>query len=199
MTDVDRIKAAIDLRSLISESCKLDSNGRGGHENKHESKSGACLYVADDWWHCHHCQAGGDVFNWIADRDGLDIHTDFKQVLEIAAEIAGIPLTGSEVDVAAEWEKQMVFAVLKAAAAHFNENLTDAHRADITARWGITDETIDKLLIGIARNDEALEVYLKQQGFLLSQDCSSIGATCLSHTSRGGMCFRTGKTARCGT
>jgi len=163
MAEIDQIKAAIDLRSLISETCKLDSNGRGAHESKHDSKSGTCLYVDRDWWYCHHCHAGGDVLNWIMDRDNVD----FPEALQTAAEIAGIKLDGS--DPAAESERWAVYEVLKAAAVHFHENLTDTHRADITARWGITNETIDKLLIGIAQNDEALEECLKQQGFTYDQ------------------------------
>ena len=163
MIDIEQIKSTINLRSLISESCKLDSSGRGAHENKHDSESGTCLYVDNDWWYCHHCHAGGDALDWIMDRDGVD----FPEALRTAAGIAGIPLDGS--DPAAESERRAVFDVLKAAAIHFHENLTDAHRADITARWGITNETIDKLLIGIARNDEALEIHLKRQGFTYEQ------------------------------
>ena len=163
MADIEQIKDAIDLRDLISKSCKLDSSGRGAHENKHGSESGNCLYVNDDGWYCHHCHAGGDALSWIMDRDNMD----FPDALQNAAEIAGIPLTSS--DPAAEIGRRAVFDVLKAAAVHFNENLTDAHRADISAKWGITDQTIDDRLIGIARNDEALEAYLKQHGFTRDQ------------------------------
>lgn len=163
MAGIEQIKAAIDLQSLISESCKLDSGGRGAHENNHGSESGNCLYVERDWWHCYHCNAGGDVLDWIKDRDNVD----FPEALHTAAGIAGIPL--NEYDPAAEIERRAVYNVLKAAAVHFNENLTDAHRAAITEQWGITDKTIDQLLIGIARNDEALEVHLERQGFTRDQ------------------------------
>lgn len=135
MSDIEQIKAKIDLRDLISESCKLDSGGRGAHENKHGSESGNCLYVDTDWWHCHHCNAGGDALDWIMDRDRVD----FPEALRTAAEIAGISLDNS--DPKAESERRAVFDVLKAAATHFNDNLTDAHRADISDRWGITDQT----------------------------------------------------------
>ena len=46
--DTEQVKAATNLRSLISETCKLDSSGRGGHENKHSSESGTCLHVERD-------------------------------------------------------------------------------------------------------------------------------------------------------
>ena len=163
MADIKQIKDAIDLRSLINETCKLDSNGRGAHESKHDSDSGNCLWVDGDGWYCHHCHAGGDAFNWIMDRDNVD----FSEALQIAAEIAEIPLNGS--DPAAEIERRTVYGVLKAAAVHFHENLTDTHRADISDRWRITDQTIDDLLIGMARTDDALEVHLKRCGFTANQ------------------------------
>ena len=163
MSDTDRIREAIDLRSLISESCKLDSGGRGAHENKHDSESGNCLWVDGDGWFCHHCHAGGDVLNWIMDRDGVD----FPEALRTAAEITGVSLKGSDPN--ADRERRAVYDTLKAAAIHFNENLTEAHRSDITARWGITDETMNKLLLGISRNDDSLEAYLKGQGFMHDQ------------------------------
>lgn len=163
MSDTEMIRDALDLRSLISETCKLDSNGRSAHESKHGSESGDCLHVDQVWWYCHSCHAGGDVFNWIMDRDGVD----FSEALQTAAEIAGIPLNGS--DPAAERERRAIFDVLKAAAMHYNDNLTDAHRADISDKWGITDQTIDDLLIGVSRTDDGLEIYLRQQGFTHDQ------------------------------
>jgi len=166
---IDEIKNLIDLHDLISESCDLKeaSKGewRGGHENKHHSESGNCLVVTRDIWFCHHagCNEGGDCYNWFASRDGLDIVKDFPEILRIAAEYAGVALP--EVNPETEVERRVVFEVLKAAAVHFHGNLTSDRRREITEKWGITGETIDKLLIGIARNDDALEVYLKGQGF----------------------------------
>jgi len=83
---------AKDLVLLVSESCKLDSNGRGAHENRHDSKSGNCLYVERDYWYCHHCHTGGDAIDWITNLNGIDDRADFGQVLEITAEIAGVGL-----------------------------------------------------------------------------------------------------------
>lgn len=156
---IDQIKDQLDLRSIISEICKLDSNGRGAHENRHDSESGNCLYVGQDRWHCYHCYAGGDILNWIMNRDEVA----FPEALRTAAEIAGIPLDGY--DPAAESERRAVFDVLKAAAVHFHDNLTPNMRKVITDTWGITDETIDSRLIGIARNDGTLKGYLEEQGF----------------------------------
>ena len=167
---IDEIKNLIDLHDLISETCKLYETNRGewrgAHKNKHGSKSGNCLYVTQDWWWCHHCNAGGDVYNWIADRDDLNIMKDFPEILHRAAGYADVE--PPETNTKSEIERRAISEVLKAAAVHFHDNLTDKHRARITSKWGIKDETIDNLLIGIARNDDALEVYLKGQNF--SQD-----------------------------
>ena len=169
---IGEISDRIDLHELISESCHLKETSkgewRGRHKNKHNSKSENCLSVTRDVWFCHHagCNEGGDCYNWIASRDGLDIVKDFPEILRIAAEYAGVALP--EVNPESEVERRGVFEVLKAAAVHFHGNLTLDRRREITEKWGITDETVDKLLIGIAWNDYALEAYLKGQG--LSHD-----------------------------
>ena len=162
---IEQIRDAIDLRDLISETCELDSTGRGVHGDRHGKASNPCLSVHHDYWSCFHidCNEGGDVFAWIMGRDGVD----FPEALRTAAEIAGIELDGTDPE--AEIERRAVYDVLKAAAVHFHENLADTHRADIVARWGITDETIDRLLIGISRTDDGLEIYLRQRGYTHDQ------------------------------
>ena len=174
---IEEIKNLIDLHDLIIETCDLKEASkdewRGGHENKHHSESGNCLAVMRDVWFCHHagCNEGGDCYNWIASRDGLDIVKDFPEILRIAAEYAGVEL--SEVNPEAEVERRGVFEVLKAAEVHYHDNLTPDMRQDITERWGITDKTIDTLLIGIARNDDGLEEYLLKCGFTHDQMAKS--------------------------
>ena len=159
---IDEIKDKIDLVDLISLDCRLDENGRGAHENSHDSESGNCLSVFIDEhneqkWKCHHCKQGGDCFDWIADRDSLDIDKDFPEILERAAEYAGVDIDNHE--------RKRVFACLTAAAEHFHSNLTNDMYNDIEARWGISRETVDKFKIGMSKIDSSLEEYLSKQGF----------------------------------
>lgn len=44
---------------------------------------------------CFGCDLAGDVFNAIAARHNLDVHQDFRQVVEIAAQMAGISEDGT--------------------------------------------------------------------------------------------------------
>lgn len=44
----------------------------------------------DGKWHCHACDAGGDLMNLVALAEGLDVRADFPRILEIAAGIAGV-------------------------------------------------------------------------------------------------------------
>jgi P4 family phage/plasmid primase-like protien len=160
---INKIKEHIDLVDLILHSSKLtgaEDEYRGAHENKHPSESGNCLVVnrSEGTWYCHHCKVGGDCFSWIADRDALDVGEDFPQILEIAAEYAGI-----EIDTSGE--RQRVFECLTAAAEHFNSNMTNEMYADIEAHWGITREIVDKLQIGMSKIDHSLEEHLVKQGF----------------------------------
>ena len=167
---IDDVKSKLDILELVRETHKLAQSGdewRGAHK-KHDSDSGLSLNVNPkrQLWHCFNCGAGGDAIDWIADRHNLDRKKDFVEILKIAAEKAGVPLTNTrDIDIESERERKLVFDVLKTAAEHFHENLTPKTRSEIMARWGISDHTIDMLLIGIARNDDALEMHLAQKGF----------------------------------
>jgi hypothetical protein len=44
----------------------------------------------DGYWHCWACDRGGDLLALVASSEGLDLHSDFPRVLEIAAGIAGV-------------------------------------------------------------------------------------------------------------
>jgi hypothetical protein len=44
----------------------------------------------DGMWHCHACDKGGDLLALVAVGEGLDVRTEFPEVLKIAAAIAGV-------------------------------------------------------------------------------------------------------------
>ncbi|MCD6162121.1 MAG: toprim domain-containing protein [candidate division Zixibacteria bacterium] len=169
---IENIKSKIDIVDLISLDCELSGSGdeyRGAHENRHQSESGNCLVVnrSEGMWYCHsqHCKCGGDCFDWIADREGLDIKNDFHEILQIAADYAGVEIPGE----LQNHERRRVFECMTAAAEHFHSNLTNEMYDDIEARWGITRATCDKMRIGISKTDHSLEEYLLKQGFTFDE------------------------------
>jgi len=151
-TTVDRIKDALDLIDVVQETVGLTQNGDEwtGEHPGHESKSGRSLNVNQkkQVWHCWNCGAKGDVLDWIADANNLDIKTQFYQVLEIAAQKAGIEIDTNNTE--ERRELQEIRTVYTAAAEYYHSNLLEVHRAFIRDQWGITDETIDELKIGMS-------------------------------------------------
>jgi DNA primase catalytic core len=152
-TVVDQIKDALDLVDVIQETVELTQTGDewvGAHPT-HESESGRSLNVnrKKQVWQCWNCGAKGDVLDWIADANGLDIKTQFQQVLEIAAQKAGIEIDRGDPEAWSEMQEIRTFYT--AAAEYYHSNLLDVHRAVIRDQWGITDDTIDELKIGVSK------------------------------------------------
>lgn len=89
--DKEDIRAATDIVALISESTELRRVGRGKYRGccpLHGGDNPTSLDVNANKlvWHCHACHLGGDVFEWISYRDGVN----FIDALKILAERAGM-------------------------------------------------------------------------------------------------------------
>lgn len=128
----------------------------------------------EEQWFCHSQghKAGGGIFEYIAVDEGLvdcghtdDISTVFTEVLEIAAEKAGVDLQMDAQDKAEvkkrRKEREMVEKVHEEAAAFYHEQLDTKlpHPEDgdpITVRewmrefYGLTDETLDEAMVGFS-------------------------------------------------
>ncbi len=169
MTLTEDIKAKIDIATLIQETVQLhESAGEWCGYTGAKSDSGESLKAnrSKGTYLNRATGDGGDIFNWLAYLHKLDIKTDFARILHIAADKAGIEMPGKAIDIESEWEYLMVTDALKCAAKHFHDNLTTDMRKDIKDTWGISNDTIDDLLIGIAKNDESLKQHLRDNGFL---------------------------------
>lgn len=177
-SNIDMIKDKLDIVDVIGQTVNLTNAGNGIYTGAlgTGSKSGKSLnvdrnqQVFNDWA----SDTNGDVFNWIAYVENLDIVTDFPTILKIAAEKAGIILDNSKIKI--NVEANNVFTITTAITEHYHNCLTDGHRKYINDKWGITDETIDRLHIGFAPAEEDLiEVFdglfhkddLLKTGFLI--------------------------------
>lgn len=155
-SQIEEIKSKIDIVSFIGETVHLTQEGdswKGATSSS--SKSGKSLTVNRDKQVYNNFpeQDGGDIYNWIAWKEGLDIETDFKDILTIAANKAGVALVHNDINP----DDQPVLTMLRAAAEHYHSNLTSEHRTYIYEKWGITDKTIDDMLIGFAPKVNNLE------------------------------------------
>lgn len=68
-------------RDLESRACPLRSD---------HSRRALVVTPSNGLWKCHACDVGGDMFDFVASCERLQIDTDFATVLARAAEIAGV-------------------------------------------------------------------------------------------------------------
>jgi DNA primase len=104
-------------------------------------------------FHCFGCGAGGDVFQFLMQIEGVS----FPEALKRLAERAGVPLpvrasTARSTD--AEEEREILIAINRAAAAYFHRNLKERQEAEHARRYlqerGIREETVEAFGLGYA-------------------------------------------------
>lgn len=152
--EVELIKSKLDIVDVISDTVHLDDRGGGVWTGaiSPSSQSGRSLNVDRNMqlWHDWASGGGGDVFDWIAYKNNLDRRADFRQVLEITAEMTGVQLSHEQGDSEQYTEIDQLHTIFTAVAEYYHSNLTVEGRQYITQQWGISNETIDKLKIGFA-------------------------------------------------
>ncbi len=96
-------------------------------------------------YYCYGCQAGGDIFTFIQEMEGVD----FKGSLQILADKAGVELTREDPKKRTQRDRQ--YDILEEATGYFQECLIKKPNAQkyLTDR-GVTSETIAKWRIGYA-------------------------------------------------
>lgn len=154
---IDEIKDKIDIVALIGETVTLKHSSGDTYKGAltASSKSGESLNVDRSqqvWKDWANDGSKGDVYNWIAFRDGLDIETDFPQILKIAADYAGVELKNGYKST----DNKELLTLNTVIANFYNSQLTAEIRTHITEKWGITDKTINVLKIGFAPVKDSL-------------------------------------------
>ena len=145
--------------------------------------SGESLVVTPDkqLWRNTKGKEGGDVYDWIAFKPGLDKDSDFKEIVRIAADIAAIPLEGlSEEDKKAIAEEKEVKQVLEEAVNIYHHNLLNDPEIinEVKTNWGFGTEDIKEFKIGYATGHDLKELdknLLAKAGLLFLQDGKSTG------------------------
>ena len=165
---VEEIKARLDLVDVVGHSVPLKRAG--------SSYKGLCPFHAEktpsfhvfpetQTWKCFGCGAGGDVFTFVMQRDGVE----FAEALRALAARAGITLEGPR-DAAREQADERLRQANEAAALYYHALLMQ-HAAGAAARRyldgrGIAEETRARFLLGYApEGPAALVRHLLAQGF----------------------------------
>lgn len=154
---VDQIKNQLDIVKTIGRTVKLTKYGnlyKGAVENTSQSGKSLNVDPLQQVFYDFPTGKGGDVFNWIAFRDNLDINIDFPAILRIAADEAGIEI--KEGMCGYSQRKHEISTFLTALAEHYHQNLTDEIKSFIYNNWGIEYKTIEQMRIGIAPTEDTI-------------------------------------------
>lgn len=171
MSVTDEIKSQIDIVELIGNYTQLRKAGRNYkalcpfHQEKTPS---FVVFPESQTWRCFGaCGEGGDVFNFIMKREGLD----FREAIQTLAQRAGVELQPPTPQAAEVRETaERLRSLLNDAAHFFHQQLLKSHDASPTRayveRRGLRLETVQRFQIGYAPDswDDTLN-YLTGLGY----------------------------------
>jgi len=145
---VSQIKERLTIVDVVSSYVELSPAGKHMKARCpfHSEKTPSFTLSPDrGMYYCYGCQAGGDIFTFIQEIEGVD----FKGALQILAEKAGVELTREDPKKRTERDKQ--YDVLDTATKYFEEYLQKKPGAlSYLKDRGVTNETIAKWRIGYA-------------------------------------------------
>ena len=167
--DKERVRQATDFKTLVSETVELRQRGRdfwGCCPFHHEKSPSFHIMPETGLWKCFGCGEGGDVFDYVMKREGLE----FPDAIRYLADRANIELhedtTGNAgpkrnrlLDCLAEAEsfyKLMLMRGKGQGAAKARKYLSERRLgSDVAKRWNL----------GYAPGNAALVTHLKSKGF----------------------------------
>ena len=163
-TPVEQIKEKLDIAELIGSYVKLQKAGVNFkalcpfHTEKTPS-----FYVTPSRqiWHCFGCNAGGDIFRFVMNIEGVE----FPEALRILAEKAGVVLERQDPKIRSE--RARLLDLLESAASYYEKNLYERKDVGVYLKErGMAGETAKSFRLGYALNswDAALS-HLRQAGF----------------------------------
>jgi len=161
---VERIKDKIDIVELIGSHIKLQKAGVNFKAVcPFHSERTPSFYVssARQIWHCFGCNAGGDIFRFVMNIEGVE----FPEALHILAERAGIELEKQDPKIRSE--RTRLLDLMEEAVVFYEKNLY--HRKDVGAylkERGLSGETAKRFRLGFAENSwDGVIAHLRKVGF----------------------------------
>jgi DNA primase len=158
--NTQKIKERLNIVDVVSQYVKLDRAGVNlkGRCPFHNEKTPS-FFVSPDrgTYKCFGCGAGGDIFTFTEQFEGVD----FVGALKILAEKAGIEL--EKEDPKKRDEKEKLFFVMEEATVFFEKNLKENSEAiKYLENRGLKKDTIEKFRIGYVKEGwRSLNDFLK--------------------------------------
>jgi DNA primase len=168
---LDEISRRTDIVQLVGRRIKLERKGRvfWGLCPFHKEKSPSFKVENERrTYHCFGCGAGGDVFKWLTETEGLS----FPEAVQKLAGEAGIELPAwSAEDEARETRKKSLYEIIALAATFFEDQLRaragETARAYLRSR-GLEEGAWQRYHLGFAPNSNAaLKDHLAAKGVSL--------------------------------
>ena len=162
--NVSRIKEKLGIVDVVSSYVKLDRAGANlrGRCPFHNEKTPS-FFVSPDrgTYKCFGCSAGGDIFTFVEQFEGVD----FPGALKILAEKAGVELVREDPHV--RDERDRLFKVMEEATLFFENRLLENKNAqDYLEKRGLSKETVKKFRIGFVHDNwTSLYDFLKTKSF----------------------------------
>jgi DNA primase len=151
----ERVRASTDIVDLVGSYVPLQRKGRGyvglcpWHD---DSRPSLQVNQERQTWRCWVCNVGGDVFNFVMQREDVQ----FAEALRILADRAGISLQrrGRKAQPGSPDDKQTLYQAVAWAERIYHECLLHSHEAvkarEYLEQRGITSDSIKRYRLGYA-------------------------------------------------
>ncbi len=168
--DVQRVRDATDLVSLIGERVVLRQKGRlyWGLCPFHGEKTPSFkVDPATQLWHCFGCGKGGDAFGFVKEIE----HVDFPDAIRLLAERSRIEIHEEAGGGIPLGRKERLMAACKEAAEYYHRVLVGSRDAkaaqarDYLAKRSFGSEVAKQWVLGFSPGHGALVKHLTSQGF----------------------------------
>ena len=151
----DEIKRRVDIVEVISQYVPLQRAGRRYKARCpfHQEKTPSFFVdPAGGFWHCFGCGAGGDVFSFLMQIEGIS----FPEAGERLAPQVGLPWRTQPGAAARTERRKLLRRAVQLAADHFPHNLRQPRGApavEYLHKRGFTDEVMGKFHVGYAADE----------------------------------------------
>lgn len=182
---IDQIRLATDIVELVREYVpglkRVGRNWKACCPFHHEKTPSFMVNGEKGIFHCFGCSAGGDIFKFVMQMDGLS----WPEAVKKLANRAGVTVRETQEDIVRRSEKQKIYDLLAQAAQFYHRVFKESSEAKAARVYmekrGVSKETIDRFQIGYAPRGQLLTAAGKK-GFTPEQ---FIAAGIMTRTERG--------------
>jgi DNA primase len=153
---VDRVKEAVDIVEIVSPYTDLQQRGQDywGNCPFHDERTPSFkVNPRDKLYYCFGCEASGDVFRFVEEKEGLD----FASAVESLGERTGVELQREDEDPRAEERrrrKAKLWELLERTAKFYERYLWESPKAEkaraYLAERGLGEEVLRRFSVGMA-------------------------------------------------